>query len=269
MNKTRLDARLCEDGLFDSREKARAAVMSGVVYVDGNRELKPGTSVSEKNVIEVRGTVNKFVSRGGLKLEKALDFFNVSPEGMICIDCGASTGGFTDCLLKRGAVRVYAVDVGYGQLAWSIRSDPRVVTMERTNIRYVTQSQIPDKIRLAVIDVSFISLNIVLPAVKALLTDDADVVCLIKPQFEAGRDKVGKKGVVRDAETHTDVLNAFIQNVEKIGFCVKNLTFSPIKGPEGNIEFLGWLSLCGESNAIDIGQIVRDAHDQLKEQNHA
>jgi 23S rRNA (cytidine1920-2'-O)/16S rRNA (cytidine1409-2'-O)-methyltransferase len=166
-------------------------------------------------------------------------------------------------------VRVYAVDVGYGQLAWSIRSDPRVVTMERTNIRYVTQSQIPDKIRLAVIDVSFISLNIVLPAVKALLTDDADVVCLIKPQFEAGRDKVGKKGVVRDAETHTDVLNAFIQNVEKIGFCVKNLTFSPIKGPEGNIEFLGWLSLCGESNAIDIGQIVRDAHDQLKEQNHA
>ncbi len=266
MNKTRLDVRLCDDGLFDSREKARAAVMSGIVYVDGNRELKPGTSVTDRKVIEVRGGTNKFVSRGGLKLEKALDFFGISPEARICIDCGASTGGFTDCLLKRGAMRVYAVDVGYGQLAWSIRSDPRVITMERTNVRYLIPDQIPDKIQLAVMDMSFISLKLVLPAVKALLTDDADVICLVKPQFEAGRDKVGKKGVVRDVQTHTDVLNGFIQNAEKSGFHVKSLTFSPIKGPEGNIEFLGWLSVSGESHEIDIGQIVISAHNQLTEQ---
>jgi 23S rRNA (cytidine1920-2'-O)/16S rRNA (cytidine1409-2'-O)-methyltransferase len=262
MTKTRLDVRLCEEGLFDSRERARAAVMSGVVYVDGNRELKPGAFVTSQSVIDIRGGTQKFVSRGGLKLEKALDFFGVSPEGKICIDCGASTGGFTDCLLKRGASRVYAVDVGYGQLAWSIRSDPRVVTMERTNVRYVTPEQIPEKLQLAVIDVSFISLNLVLPAVKTLLRDDADVICLIKPQFEAGRDKVGKKGVVRDAETHIEVLRRFMENVEKIGFRVKNLTFSPIKGPEGNIEFLGQLSAIGESVAIDAEKIVRDAHEQ-------
>ncbi|NLT13803.1 MAG: TlyA family RNA methyltransferase [Clostridiales bacterium] len=264
MTKTRLDVRLCENGLFDSREKARAAVMSGIVYVDGNRELKPGTSVTEHSVIEVRGSANKFVSRGGLKLEKALDFFEVSPEGKICIDCGASTGGFTDCLLKRGASRVYAVDVGYGQLAWSIRNDPRVVTMERTNIRYVTPDQIPDKIQLAVIDVSFISLNLVLPANRALLSDDADVICLIKPQFEAGREKVGKKGVVRDPGTHLDVLNSFIKNAENSGFHVKSLTFSPIKGPEGNIEFLGHLSINGESISIDAEKIVSDAHKELE-----
>ena len=260
MSKTRLDVHLYGNGLFDSREKARAAVMSGIVYVDGNREIKPGTFVTEQNVIEIRGGVNKFVSRGGLKLERALDFFGITPEGKICIDCGASTGGFTDCLLKRGASRVYAVDVGYGQLAWSIRNDPRVVTMERTNIRYVTRSQIPEKLQLAAIDVSFISLNLVLPAVRELLSDDADVLCLIKPQFEAGREKVGKKGVVRDFGTHLEVLRDFIKNAENMGFRVKNLTYSPIKGPEGNIEFLGWLSLCGESNTIDVGQIVRDAH---------
>ncbi|NMA24731.1 MAG: TlyA family RNA methyltransferase [Clostridiales bacterium] len=252
-----------ENGLFDSREKARAAVMSGIVYVDGNREIKPGTFVTEQNVIEIRGGVNKFVSRGGLKLERALDFFGITPEGKICIDCGASTGGFTDCLLKRGASRVYAVDVGYGQLAWSIRNDPRVVTMERTNIRYVTRSQIPEKLQLAAIDVSFISLNLVLPAVRELLSDDADVLCLIKPQFEAGREKVGKKGVVRDFGTHLEVLRDFIKNAENMGFRVKNLTYSPIKGPEGNIEFLGWLSLSGESNTIDVGQVVRDAHNSI------
>lgn len=263
MSKTRLDVHLYENGLFDSREKARAAVMSGIVYVDGNREIKPGTFVTEQNVIEIRGGVNKFVSRGGLKLERALDFFGITPEGKICIDCGASTGGFTDCLLKRGASRVYAVDVGYGQLAWSIRNDPRVVTMERTNIRYVTRSQIPEKLQLAAIDVSFISLNLVLPAVRELLSDDADVLCLIKPQFEAGREKVGKKGVIRDSGTHMEVLNDFIKNAENMGFRVKNLTYSPIKGPEGNIEFLGWLSLSGESNTIDVGQVVRDAHNSI------
>jgi 23S rRNA (cytidine1920-2'-O)/16S rRNA (cytidine1409-2'-O)-methyltransferase len=264
MSKTRLDVRLCDNGLFESRERARAAVMTGVVYVDGQRELKPGAAVSDQSIIEVRGETLKFVSRGGLKLEKALDFFDVSPEGKICIDCGASTGGFTDCLLKRGASRVYAVDVGYGQLAWSLRSDPRVVTMERTNIRYLTPDKFPEKLQLAVVDVSFISLSLVLPAVKLLLSDDTDVICLIKPQFEAGRDKVGKKGVVREAETHTEVLRCFVENAEKIGFCVKNLTFSPIKGPEGNIEFLGHLSLNGNNAAIDPGQIVLDAHKQLE-----
>ncbi|NLA87756.1 MAG: TlyA family RNA methyltransferase [Clostridiales bacterium] len=264
MSRTRLDVRLCEDGLFDSRERAKAAVMSGVVYVNGNRELKPGAPVTENSAIEVRGSTLKYVSRGGLKLEKALDVFGVSPEGKICIDCGASTGGFTDCLLKRGALRVYAVDVGYGQLAWSIRTDPRVVTLERTNIRYLTSEQVPEKLQLAVIDVSFISLSLVLPAVKTLLCGDADVICLIKPQFEAGREKVGKKGVVRDAETHMDVLRSFMEHAEKLGFYVKNMSFSPIKGPEGNIEFLGLLSLNGESVLMDIEKIVSDAHSQLE-----
>ncbi len=268
MNKKRLDVRLCEEGFFDSRERARAAVMSGAVYVSGQRELKPGTSVSDASIVEVRGGALKFVSRGGLKIEKALDFFGVSPEGKVCIDCGASTGGFTDCLLQRGAVRVYAVDVGYGQLAWSIRNDPRVVTMERTNIRYVTPEKIPDKLQLAVIDVSFISLNLVLPAVKALLSENGDVICLIKPQFEAGRDKVGKKGVVREAQTHQDVLHDFLENAKKIGFKVKKITFSPIKGPEGNIEFLGWLSTYGENADIDPEKIVLDAHEQLAESKH-
>ena len=268
MNKMRLDARLCEEWLFDSRERARAAVMSGIVFVNGQKEIKPGTSVLETSTVEVRGTTLKFVSRGGLKLEKALDFFGISPAGKTCIDCGASTGGFTDCLLQRGAVRVYSVDVGYGQLAWSIRNDPRVVTMERTNIRYVTPAQIPEKPQLAVIDVSFISLNLVLPAVKALLSDDGEVVCLIKPQFEAGRGKVGKKGVVRDAQTHKDVVCDFMENAKKIGFHVKNLTFSPIKGPEGNIEFLGWLSVNGENADIDTDKLVLDAHKQLEEQSH-
>jgi 23S rRNA (cytidine1920-2'-O)/16S rRNA (cytidine1409-2'-O)-methyltransferase len=268
MSKARLDVRLCEEGLFDSRERARAAVMSGIVYVNGQRELKPGTSVSDTSALEVRGSALKFVSRGGLKLEKALDCFGVSPEGKTCIDCGASTGGFTDCLLKRGAARVYAVDVGYGQLAWAIRNDPRVITMERTNIRYVTPAQIPEKLQLAVADVSFISLSLVLPAVKTLLSEDGEVICLIKPQFEAGRDKVGKKGVVREAQTHIDVICDFVEKSENIGFRLKNLTFSPIKGPEGNIEFLGWLSGNGQSADIDVPKIVHDAHEQLAEQNH-
>lgn len=264
MSKTRLDVRLCALGLFNSRERARAAVMSGDVYVDGNREIKPGASVSEQSAIEVRGTAPKYVSRGGLKLEKALDTFNVSPEGKLCIDCGASTGGFTDCLLKRGAIRVYAVDVGYGQLAWSLRNDPRVVTMERTNVRYLKPDMIPEKLHLAVADVSFISLSLIFPAVKALLFDSGEIICLIKPQFEAGREKVGKKGVVKDFDTHLKVISNFMNNAEKNDFGVKGLTFSPIKGPEGNIEFLAHLALNSKNAEINAEKIVLDAHRILE-----
>ena len=232
--------------------------MSGVVFVEGSREYKPGTPVTEECAVEIRGGTQKFVSRGGLKLEKALDYFGVTPVGKICLDSGASTGGFTDCLLQRGAARVYAVDVGYGQLAWSVRSDPRVVTMERTNIRYLTQ--LPDRIQLAVLDVSFISLSLVLPAVRALLDETGEVVCLIKPQFEAGRDKVGKKGVVRDAETHREVLRRFVEYAGNAGLRVKGLSFSPIKGPEGNIEFLGHLAVVGDGASVDADCIVAEAH---------
>ncbi len=265
MKGTRLDARLHALGLFESRERAKAAVMSGVVYVNGQRELKPGAPVTDESDIEVRGSTLKYVSRGGLKLEKALDFFGVSPDGRSCIDCGASTGGFTDVLLGRGAKRVYAVDVGYGQLAWKLRNDARVVVMERTNVRYLTPEQVPEKLELAVIDVSFISLRLVLPAVKALLTDGGEVVCLVKPQFEAGRDKVGKKGVVREASTHAEVLKTFMKDAENTGFIVKNMTFSPIKGPEGNIEFLAHLShrdvRADVDTDIDIEKIVSSAHE--------
>jgi 23S rRNA (cytidine1920-2'-O)/16S rRNA (cytidine1409-2'-O)-methyltransferase len=265
MSKERLDVLLCEKNFFGSRERARAAVMSGVVYVGGVRVIKPGTFISSDSTIEVRGGDLKYVSRGGLKLEKALDFFGVLPDGKICLACGASTGGFTDCLLQRGAHRVYAIDVGYGQLAWSIRSDPRVVVMERTNIRYVTPDMLSDKIQLAALDVSFISLRLVLPAVRQLLTDDGEIVCLIKPQFEAGRDKVGKKGVVRDRDTHEEVLRQFTEAASALGFFVKNLSFSPIKGPEGNIEFLGHLTLSEKSAAPDIAALVDAAHEALEE----
>lgn len=263
MSKIRLDVLLCDKGLFDSRERAKTSVMSGIVYVNGNKALKPGTPVAQDSKLEVRGTTLKYVSRGGLKLEKALDTFHIDPAGKHCLDTGASTGGFTDCLLQRGAERVYAVDVGYGQLAWSLRSDPRVVTMERTNIRHLKPEQIPEKLQLAVIDVSFISLKLVLPAVRALLSQDGQVACLIKPQFEAGREKVGKKGVVREAETHREVLHAFTQNAQAAGFMIHNLTFSPVKGPEGNIEFLGHLTVQGDSCDVDIDDLVRQAHDVL------
>ncbi len=263
MSKKRLDVLLCDKGLFPSRERARAAVMSGDVYVDGQRELKPGTQVKPDAGIEVRGETLKYVSRGGLKLEKALDHFGVSPAGRICLDCGASTGGFTDCLLQRGAVKVYAADVGYGQLAWTIRNDARVVVLERTNVRYLTKEQVPEPISLTVIDVSFISLGLILPPVRALLGEDGEVVCLVKPQFEAGRDKVGKKGVVREAQTHAEVLRAFTETAERLGFVVRALTFSPIKGPEGNIEFLGHLAVSGVSDVVDIDRLVDDAHKVL------
>ena len=265
MKKERLDVLLVQRGLSSSRERAKADIMSGLVYVAGQRVDKAGTTVPEDAEIELRGSSLAFVSRGGLKLEKALDTFGVTPEGKICVDCGASTGGFTDCMLKRGAEKVYAIDVGYGQLAWSLRSDERVVVMERTNIRYVTHEQVPDEIKLAVIDVSFISLKIVLPAVKALLAPDGEIVCLIKPQFEAGKDKVGKKGVVRDISVHKEVLRDFVTNAESLGFGVKGITFSPIKGPEGNIEYLGWLQQDGVSNEIDTDAIADASHGELAE----
>ena len=265
MKKERLDVLLVQRGLSSSRERAKADIMSGLVYVAGQRVDKAGTSVPEDSEIELRGSSLAFVSRGGLKLEKALDTFGVTPNGKICVDCGASTGGFTDCMLKRGAEKVYAIDVGYGQLAWSLRSDERVVVMERTNIRYVTHEQVPDDIQLAVIDVSFISLRIVLPDVKALLAPDGEIVCLIKPQFEAGKEKVGKKGVVRDISVHKEVLRDFVTNAEALGFGVKGITFSPIKGPEGNIEYLGWLQQDGVSNPIDTDAIADASHGELAE----
>lgn len=263
--KKRLDVMLTERGLVSSREKAKAVIMSGNVFINGQKVDKAGESFPVDVEIEVRGNDNAYVSRGGLKLEKALDFFSAEVDGKIAIDVGASTGGFSDCLLRRGVKKLYSVDVGYGQLAWEIRNNPKVVCMERTNIRYVTHEQIPDIIELAVIDVSFISLKIVLPAVRALMGERGNVYCLIKPQFEAGRDKVGKKGVVRDPEVHAEVIRNFIKNAENAGFSVCGVTFSPITGPEGNIEFLGSLS-CEKSSSceVEVEKLVEDAHNSLK-----
>ncbi|MDD6294324.1 MAG: TlyA family RNA methyltransferase, partial [Eubacteriales bacterium] len=236
--KERLDVLLVKGGFAESREKAKAIIMSGNVFVNNNREDKAGQTFDEKAIIEVRGNTLKYVSRGGLKLEKAMANFDVSIEGKICMDVGASTGGFTDCMLQNGAVKVYSVDVGHGQLAWKLRQDERVVCMEKTNIRYVTNEDIPDLIDFSSIDVSFISLTKVLGPVRNLLTDNGQVVCLIKPQFEAGREKVGKKGVVRDKKVHIEVIEMVVEFAKSIGFNVLNLDFSPIKGPEGNIEYL-------------------------------
>lgn len=262
--KKRLDILLTEHGYADSRAKAQAVIMSGLVYVDGQKADKPGTSYEESISIEVRGAVCPYVSRGGLKLEKALRDFGIHPDGYVCSDSGASTGGFTDCLLQQGARKVFAIDVGYGQLDWKIRSDPRVVVMERTNIRYVTPEQLGEPLDLSVVDVSFISLKIVLPAIRALLKPEGQVVCLIKPQFEAGREKVGKKGVVRDKATHREILNNFVFLAVKLGFRILGLTYSPVKGPEGNIEFLAHLSLArGEDAAVNTERIVEEAHNAL------
>ena len=241
MKKVRLDQLVYDRGFTDSRERAKTTVMSGIVFVNGQRADKPGMQVSPDARIEVRGDALPFVSRGGYKLDKALRVFPIDPAGKVCIDCGASTGGFTDVLLQHGAAKVYAVDVGYGQLAWKLRSDERVVNLERTNLRYVTPEQIPEKLDLAVMDVSFISIRLVLPAVKALLKDGADLVCLIKPQFEAGRDEVGKKGVVRDEAVHREVVQGIVDFAPTIGLSVLGLDYSPIKGPEGNIEYLVYI----------------------------
>lgn len=239
--KERLDVMLVNRGLAPSREKAKAIIMSGQVYVDGQKEDKAGTSFAEEVKIEVRGNTLPYVSRGGLKLEKAMNNFGVNVDKKICMDVGASTGGFTDCMLQNGAVKVYSVDVGHGQLAWKLRQDERVVCMEKTNIRYVEPADILDRIEFSSIDVSFISLTKVLLPVKNLLTDDGRIVCLIKPQFEAGREKVGKKGVVRDKAVHREVIEKVIEYAASIGFNILNLDYSPIKGPEGNIEYLLYL----------------------------
>lgn len=239
--KERLDVLMVSRGLAESREKAKAIIMSGIVYVDGQKEDKAGSMFEDTVSVEVRGNTLAYVSRGGLKLEKAMKNFGVRLEGKVCMDVGASTGGFTDCMLQNGAVKVYSVDVGHGQLAWKLRNDPRVVCMEKTNIRYVTPDDVEERPGFVSIDVSFISLTKVLGPVKALLEDDGQVVCLIKPQFEAGREKVGKKGVVREKSTHLEVIRMVMDFASSIGFRILNLDFSPIKGPEGNIEYLLYL----------------------------
>ena len=241
MKKERLDVLMVQRNLAESREKAKALIMSGIVYVNGQKEDKAGTSFEETVQIEVRGSTLKYVSRGGLKLEKAMSRFGVQLAGKVCMDVGASTGGFTDCMLQNGAVKVYAVGVGHGQLAWKLRNDDRVICMEKTNIRYVTPEDIGDRIEFSSIDVSFISLTKVLGPVKQLLTDNGQVVCLIKPQFEAGREKVGKKGVVREKSVHLEVIEMVSDYARSIGFGILGLEFSPIKGPEGNIEYLLYL----------------------------
>ena len=262
--KKRLDVLLVERLYADTRSKAQAIIMSGNVYVNGQKADKPGTSFEETVEIEVRGAVCPYVSRGGLKLEKALRDFGVKVDGFVCSDSGASTGGFTDCLLQQGARKVFAIDVGYGQLDWKIRSDERVVVMERTNIRYVTPEDLGEPLDLSVIDVSFIGLEIVLPTIKTLLKPTGQVLCLIKPQFEAGKENVGKKGVVRDPKIHQMVLDNFVSLVDGLGFKILGLTFSPVKGPEGNIEFLGHLSLDDvQGIRPDTAQVVADAHKTL------
>ena len=264
-HKERLDVLLVSLGLAESRAKAQDTIMAGEVYVNGQKADKSGMEVDITSNIEVRGSACPYVSRGGLKLEKALKNFGVDPTGYVCSDSGASTGGFTDCLLQQGASKVFAIDVGYGQLAWKIRNDPRVVVMERTNIRYVTLEDLGEPLDLSVIDVSFISLGLVLPVVKTLLKPTGQVLCLIKPQFEAGKDKVGKKGVVRDPAVHEEVLQNFISLAKSLDFTIRNLTFSPVKGPEGNIEFLAHLSMQpGEDSYLAPGDLVAQAHAALK-----
>lgn len=264
-HKERLDVLLVSLGLAESRAKAQATIMAGEVYVNGQKADKSGMEVDITSNIEVRGSACPYVSRGGLKLEKALKNFGVDPTGYVCSDSGASTGGFTDCLLQQGASKVFAIDVGYGQLAWKIRNDPRVVVMERTNIRYVTLEDLGEPLDLSVIDVSFISLGLVLPVVKTLLKPTGQVLCLIKPQFEAGKEKVGKKGVVRDPAVHEEVLQNFISLAKSLDFTIRNLTFSPVKGPEGNIEFLAHLSMQpGEDSYLAPGDLVAQAHAALK-----
>ena len=264
-HKERLDVLLVSLGLAESRAKAQATIMAGEVYVNGQKADKSGMEVDITANVEVRGSACPYVSRGGLKLEKALKNFGVDPTGYVCSDSGASTGGFTDCLLQQGASKVFAIDVGYGQLAWKIRNDPRVVVMERTNIRYVTPEDLGEPLDLSVIDVSFISLGLVLPVVKTLLKPTGQVLCLIKPQFEAGKDKVGKKGVVRDPAVHEEVLQNFISLAKSLDFTIRNLTFSPVKGPEGNIEFLAHLSMQpGQEMPPDIDALVAQAHAALK-----
>ena len=265
--KERLDVLLVKRNLADSREKAKAIIMSGNVFVEGQREDKAGTTFPEEVNIEVRGHVLPYVSRGGLKLEKAMKEFYVTVDGKVCTDVGSSTGGFTDCMLQNGAKKVFAIDVGRGQLDWKLRQDPRVVCMEKTNIRYVTPEDLGEPVDFSSIDVSFISLTKVLGAIRAYLTDDGEIVALIKPQFEAGREKVGKKGVVRKKSTHHEVIEKVTEFAVSIGFSVLEITFSPIKGPEGNIEYLVHLKKCPEEEAKietkELDQVVDEAFATL------
>lgn len=263
--KERLDVLLVNRGLATSREKAKAIIMSGIVFVDDQREDKAGSTFDEKVKIEIKGATLKYVSRGGLKLEKAMNHFDISLDGKVCMDVGSSTGGFTDCMLQNGAVKVYAVDVGHGQLDWKLRNDERVVCMEKTNIRYVTSDQIEELPAFVSIDVSFISLTKVLGPVKDLMTEDGEIVCLIKPQFEAGREKVGKKGVVRDRKVHEEVIHMVMDYASSIGFVLCDLEFSPIKGPEGNIEYLLHLSKNPKhvEGELDVEAVVTASHGTL------
>ena len=264
MKKIRLDQLVFERGYTESRERAKTTIMSGLVFVNGQRVDKPGTAVDPDAALEVRGEAIPFVSRGGFKLDKAFKVFPIDPSGKLCIDCGASTGGFTDVLLQHGAAKVYAVDVGYGQLAWKLRCDERVVNLERTNLRYVTKEQIPELLDLAVMDVSFISIRLVLPAVKELLKPDADIVCLIKPQFEAGREEVGKKGVVREEAVHRQVVRDILNFAPSVGLSVLGLDFSPIKGPEGNIEYICYMKNGSCPSAeINVDAVVDASHQAL------
>ncbi len=266
MSKKRLDVLLVDRGLMESRQKAQAIIMAGQVFVKGRRVDKAGTAVAEDAEIEIHGKKLPYVSRGGLKLEKAMDTFHLSVEGRICMDTGASTGGFTDCMLQRGAQKVYAVDVGYGQLDYRLREDPRVVCMERTNARYLTHEQVPDELDFATVDVSFISLKLILPMLRSLLKETGEVACLVKPQFEAGKEKVGKKGVVRDPKVHLEVLEQFLVHANEADFSVQGLTFSPIKGPEGNIEYLGYLTVGrGNDKPCDLAGLVKESHGNFGE----
>lgn len=264
--KERLDVLLVQKGLAPSREKAKAMIMEGNVFINNNREDKAGTMFDESVEIEIKGNTLKYVSRGGLKLEKAMTHFGITLHEKVCMDIGASTGGFTDCMLQNGAKKVYAVDVGYGQFAWKLRQDERVVCMEKTNIRYVTPEHIADKLDFASVDVSFISLTKVLGTARELLKEEGEMVCLIKPQFEAGREKVGKKGVVRDKAVHEEVIVKVINFAKEIGFEILNLEYSPIKGPEGNIEYLVYIRKCEigkNEETVDIHEVVEAAHGEL------
>lgn len=263
--KKRLDCLIVERGFAESREKAKAIIMMGNVYVDHQKSDKPGTMLPVDAEIEVRGEGLRYVSRGGLKLEKAMSVFPIELSGKITMDIGASTGGFTDCMLQNGAKKVYSIDVGYGQLAWKLRTDERVVNLERTNVRYLTKEQVPDLIDFFSVDVSFISLCLVLPVARNFMAENAQAVCLIKPQFEAGRGKVGKKGVVRDKAVHIEVIEKIVHFVQENGFSVLGLTFSPVKGPEGNIEYLIYLQKSEQPQSIplDIRALVEESHNQL------
>ncbi len=261
MAKKRLDVALVEQGLAESRQKAQALIMAGQVYVNGQKETKAGAPVGEETAVEVRGKALPYVSRGGLKLEKAIALWPISLSGAVCADIGASTGGFTDCMLQNGAKLVYAVDVGYNQLDYRLRTHPQVVCMERTNARYLTREQIPEALDFFSVDVSFISLSLILPALGPLLRDGGQGVCLVKPQFEAGKEKVGKKGVVRDPDVHREVLERFLDHAAQAGFTVKDITFSPIRGPEGNIEYLGYLEKgAGHAYGGDLAALVEASH---------